>query len=140
MREIGISTGATTGGGALSQDAVAGKLVIDDAKLTTALTNNPSGVQQLLGATTGINGFAQSFEGILNSYTQTGGILDIRVSSAADDVKDIGDQIAAMDQRLDMREALLKSQFAAMESIISGTQSMGNALNGQLASLMGGSG
>jgi flagellar capping protein FliD len=44
-----------------------------------------------------------------------------------------------MDQRLAMREASLKAQFAAMESIISGTQSMGNALNGQLVSLMGGS-
>ena len=140
MGEIGISTGASTGAGTINQDSVDGKLVIDDAALTTALTNNPAGVQQLLGATTGIDGFAQSFEGIVNSYSQTGGILDTRVTSAGDDVKDIGDQITAMDQRLSMKEALLKSQFAAMESIISSQQSMGSALSGQLAGLSGGSG
>jgi flagellar hook-associated protein 2 len=135
MREIGISTGATTGGSAFSKDAVAGKLVIDDAVLTTALTNNPSGVQQLLGAKTGVDGFAQRMEGLLANYAQAGGVLDARITSADSELKRIADQLARFDARLARREKYLRAQFDAMESLVSSSQSMGSALSGQISAL-----
>ena len=48
LGEIGISTGTSTGAAA-STDALAGKLVIDDAKLTAALSASPLTVRKLLG-------------------------------------------------------------------------------------------
>src|SRR3954467_2564888 len=49
LAEIGISTGAPAGDATFSQDSVNGKLVLDAAKLTDALTKDPTSVQRLLG-------------------------------------------------------------------------------------------
>ena len=135
MREIGLSTGATTGGSAFSKDAVAGKIVIDDAALTTALTNNPAGVQQLLGGKTGVDGFAQRMEGLLTTYAQPGGVLDARITSAESELKRIASQLDRFDQRLAQREKYLRNQFSGMETLVSSNQSMGVALGGQLSAL-----
>ncbi len=46
--DIGISTGAPTGGGTSSQASLEGLLTLDPAKLAEALRTNPAGVEQML--------------------------------------------------------------------------------------------
>ena len=47
LSEAGVSTGATTGSGALNQDAIAGKLTLDATKLTERLAANFDDVKSL---------------------------------------------------------------------------------------------
>ena len=126
--EMGISTGASTGGATFSQDAVNGKLVLDTAKLTDALTKDPTSVQRLLGGITGTNGFAQSFSSTLDPYTQTGGLLDGRIDSAGTEITDLTDSIARMDDRLSQKEQSLRTMFTNLEVALQKAKSQGQEL------------
>lgn len=135
LNDIGISTGATTGSGEVNQDAVAGMLTFDDKKLTAALTNNRDGVHALLGQTLGDGGFARSLEALVHPATQAGGELDTRIARETSQSSQISSQLESMDDRLSLKEARLKRQFAAMESALAKSQSQGQWLSGQIASL-----
>jgi flagellar hook-associated protein 2 len=135
LNDIGISTGATTGSGELNQDAVSGKLTLDDKKLTDALTNNRDAVHALLGQTLGDGGFARSLEAIVHPSTMSGGELDTRIARETSNSSQISSQLASMDQRLSLKESRLKRQFAAMETALARSQSQGQWLSGQIASL-----
>jgi flagellar hook-associated protein 2 len=132
MSEIGITTGATTGSGTISQDALAGKLSFDPTKLTTALSSSPAAVRKLLGGVAGTDGIAQRFNDLLDPLTKTGGDFDARVKSAEDDQKDFQDRIDRLEQRVSAHETLLRAQFAAMESAVSQSHSTSSWLTQQL--------
>jgi len=132
LTEIGISTGASTGGAA-SADALAGKLVIDDEKLTKALSTAPLTVRKLLGGTAGIEGIGTKLETMLDAVVKDDGDFDGRIKSADREQKRFDDQIAALDKRLEMRAKVLRAQFAAMESAINRSQAQQSWLAGQLA-------
>src|SRR5215212_1892252 len=131
LSEIGISTGASTGAAA-SADALAGKLVIDDAKLTAALATSPLTVRKLLGATTGVEGLGTKLDTMLDAAVKTDGDFDGRIKSADKEQKRFDDQIAALDKRIEARTKLLRAQFAAMEAAINRSQSQQSWLAGQL--------
>lgn len=135
LSQIGISTGDTTGSGTINQDAVDGKLVIDDDKLDAALASDPKSVQTLLGGTLGTAGFSQAIDGALNSEVQAGGDFDTLISQANGEASDYADQISDWDQRLSDQQDRLKAQFAAMESALSQSQTTQSWLTGQIAGL-----
>jgi flagellar hook-associated protein 2 len=135
LSQIGISTGQTTGSGTLNQDALDGKLVVDDDKLDDMLDSNPDGVKNLLGATLGKNGFAQAIDDVLNPSVQTGGSFDTLVNQTNSQISDLTDQIANWDNRLSDMQDRLKQQFNAMELALSQNQTQGQWLAGQIASL-----
>jgi flagellar hook-associated protein 2 len=113
--ELGITTGASTGGGAPSQDAIAGKLTLDTAVLRTKLDADPRAVQKLLGGAAGTSGLAQALEGVLDPLSQAGGTFDGRVDSAARSLTSVADGLTRFDARIASREAALRKQFAALE-------------------------
>jgi flagellar hook-associated protein 2 len=131
LAEIGISTGAATGGAA-SADSLAGKLVIDDAKLSAALSSSPQTVRKLLGATTGVEGIGTRLDDMLATVVKDGGDFDGRITSADKEQKRFDDQVAEMNKRIDAKATMLRAQFAAMESAISKSQSQSSWLAGQL--------
>jgi flagellar hook-associated protein 2 len=135
LSEIGISTGATVGSGALNKDAIAGKLVFDSAKFAKALTDDPVSVRKLLGGDTSVSGFAQAFDTLLTPTLQAGGVMDQRISNEDSNHKRISDSIARMDTQLAKKQDILKRQFAAMESALQASQAQGQWLSGQLAGL-----
>ncbi|HET8672037.1 MAG TPA: flagellar filament capping protein FliD [Thermoleophilaceae bacterium] len=135
LSEIGISTGATTGDGTINQDAVNGKLVVDDSKLDAALDTNPLGVKALLGATVGVSGFAQAADNVLSPELDPGGEFDTLIQQTNSNVSDLAGQIADWDQRLSDQQDRLKAQFAAMESAMSQSQTTQSWLAGQIAGL-----
>jgi flagellar hook-associated protein 2 len=135
LSQIGISTGETTGSGTVSQDALDGKLVVDDDKLDDMLDSNPDGVKNLLGATLGKDGFAQAIDNVLNPSVQTSGSFDTLINQTNSQISDLTDQIATWDTRLSDMQDRLKQQFNAMELALSQNQTQGQWLAGQIASL-----
>jgi flagellar hook-associated protein 2 len=135
LAELGISTGSAVGGSALNQDAIAGKLVFDQAKFTAALTTNQSQVRSLLAGDATQEGFAQALDGLLAPVVQAGGSLDESMKIQDARKKALNDQIARMDLILGKKQETLRAQFTAMESAMAASQAQGQWLAGQLAAL-----
>ena len=131
LAEIGITTGSATGAAA-SADALAGKLVIDDAKLTAALSTDPTTVRKLLGGVSGVEGVGTRLDSLLDGVVKTDGDFDSRIKSIDKEQKRFDDQIAALDKRIELRAARLRAQFAAMEAAISNSQTQSSWLAQQL--------
>jgi flagellar hook-associated protein 2 len=136
LSELGISTGTSVGTGTINQDAVAGKLVFDQAKLTAALATDQLSVRNLLGGNSAISdGFAKRFDELLAPTVQAGGSLDESIKSQDSRRRDVTSQIARMDDMLKRKQEMLKAQFTAMERAMGASQSQGQWLSGQLAAL-----
>src|SRR4051812_42120953 len=131
MNEIGVSTGAPTGG-ALNADAIMGKLVFDTAKFSTALASDPTSVKNLVSGT---SGFGAALDTLLAPTLQAGGTMASRLSSEDATQKSLNDRIASMDVLLNNKQATLKQQFTAMETALQASQAQGQWLSGQLAKL-----
>ncbi|MGI8780601.1 MAG: flagellar filament capping protein FliD [Solirubrobacteraceae bacterium] len=129
LRDIGISTGRP---GASTEQARAGLLTIDDAKLTAALDGDAQGVRRLLGGVSGTSAFAQDVEQLADDLAKT---LDGRLESTDGQSRRIGDELRRTDTRLAAKEKRLKAQFAAMESALGASQTQMAWLQGQLAGL-----
>jgi flagellar hook-associated protein 2 len=132
MSEIGVSTGAAVGAGALNQDAIEGKLVFDAAKFATAFAADPLSVQNLVSGT---SGFGQALDNLLTPTLQAGGTMASRLSSEDTTHKRLSDQIAAMDVLLQQKQDTLKAQFTAMEVALQASQAQGQWLTGQISAL-----
>jgi flagellar hook-associated protein 2 len=130
---LGISTGATTGSATLNQDSVAGKLTLDATKLTAALTSDPTSVKKLFSGIAGNGGFANDLDTIIDPLTNVNGVLDTRIQGETSTQTDLTRQISDMEDRLSIKENLLKAQFTAMEQAMSQSQ----ALQTQLLASMG---
>jgi flagellar hook-associated protein 2 len=96
------------------------------------VAKDPTGVQKLLGGVIGTNGFAQKFATVVDSYSQTGGVLDARISSAAGDLTRIQAQLDAFDQRMDARQAYYDTQFQNLETALAQSQSIQSQLAARL--------
>src|SRR5947209_10324410 len=127
LSEIGVSTGAPTGG-ASTADSIAGKLTVDTSKLAAALDADPQAVRRLLGATDAGGGFAGALRATLKPYIDTGGVIDARVSGAGAATRGLTDRIAAFDDRMSRRQNQLRRQFTAMETALQRTRSQGDDL------------
>src|SRR3954449_7814168 len=71
MNEIGVSTGAATGG-ALNADAIKGKLVFDATAFGNALASDPASVKNLIS---GSAGFGQALDNLLSPRLPAGGTM-----------------------------------------------------------------
>lgn len=125
LADVGVSVPKTSGG-ATTEDAKAGRLVIDDAKLTAALDSDWTAVRDYFG------GFATDVETFVKA--QTGGIDD-RVENGDRTADRIGDQIDRANERIDMKEQRMRAQFAAMELALQQSQTQQAWLTGQLDAL-----
>ncbi len=127
LSALGISTGATTGSATFSADSVAGKLKVDDLKLTAALTGDRAVLR------TALNGLGQRLSDVVTP------VAGARVTEARSGVtaerKRLADSIAQTDVRLADKEKRLRAKFAAMESALAASQSAQAQLTSQLASL-----
>lgn len=135
LAEIGITTGATTGSGSASKTAIDGKLVLDEVKLDAKLDSNLLDVRRMLGGVTGVDGFAQRFEGIVDPYTRAGGQIEGRLSAATGELDRLKDAMGRLDDRLALKEKRLRAQFTSLETLLTQSQSQAQWLSGQLGSL-----
>ena len=133
LADLGVSTGSASA--TISRDSLAGKLTIDSSKLDDALASNPSGVRDLLEGPGNAGGWTRAFETIVHNADTTGGTIDVRITGADSELKRLQQQMADMDDRLNLREQSLRAQFTAMETALSQSQTQSSWLQGQIASL-----
>jgi flagellar capping protein FliD len=127
LSALGISTGAASGSSTFSADAVAGKLRVDDLKLTAALTGDRAVLQ------TALNGLGQRLSDVVTPVA--GARVTEARSTVTSERKRLADSIAQTDVRLADKEKRLRAKFAAMESALAASQSAQAQLTSQLASL-----
>jgi flagellar hook-associated protein 2 len=126
LGDIGISIPKASGG-VVSADAKAGKLTIDDAKLSLALESNWTGVKSFF------TDFSKQVSDYVDTQTGSAGIIDGRVKSADRNIATLKDQLTKANERIDAKEKRLKAQFAAMETALQNAQTQQAWLTGQLA-------
>ena len=110
-----------------------GKLQLDEAKLTTALTANPSAVTKLfvkdsfLGSTGAMDGVMTLVDQLA---TNSNSLLKAKSDSLSSQSKRLDDDIAASERRADLMERQLRERFTALEMLVTQYKSQGNALAG----------
>ncbi len=126
--DIGISTGAPTGGGS-SQGSLEGMLTLDPSKLDEALQANPGGVQKMLEQ------WSQGLEAQINAASAPGGSLEARANVDASQITQLTSQINNMNEMLAVREKALQHTYAELEAVISQNSAKSDWLTEQAASL-----
>lgn len=111
-----------------------GTLKIDDSKLDKALKDNFNAVGGFL---TGDTGLMTRLNKSVQSYTQTGGILEQRMSALTNTLKDVDKQKAALNLRMDKVQQRLLDQFNAMDALVGQLNSTSDRLTQALGSLPG---
>jgi flagellar hook-associated protein 2 len=127
LSDIGISTGAATGSATFSADAVAGRLTVDDTKLTAALAGDKAALR------TRFDDLGQRVSAVVAPVA--GARVDERLSSVDATRKRLAVSMAAIDVRLADKEKRMRAQFSAMESALSASQSAQAQLTAQLSRL-----
>jgi flagellar hook-associated protein 2 len=128
LSDIGITPPKAVGG-TISADGKAGKIVLDETKLTAALDAD----------WTAVSGFFTTFSASVKTFVdkQTGGsgVIDERLKTADRNLTRLKEQMDTANDRLDAKEKRLKAQFAAMELALQQSQTQQAWLTGQLAAL-----
>jgi flagellar hook-associated protein 2 len=94
------------------------------------------GVTGALGNVEYLPGIAARVVEVTSALTETGtGLLTTAKEFAEARIEDFGDQIQRLEDRLTTREINMRRQWAAFQTVLSGLQSQGDWLGGQLASL-----
>lgn len=110
-----------------------GTLSIDSSTLNTALTSNPSAVQNLFSST---NGYATSLNNALNSYTSsTNGIITTRMTSLNNQLTQLGTNQTALNARMAVYQTQLQQQYTALDTMMSTLNSTSSYLTTALAQL-----
>src|SRR5271166_1835208 len=127
--DIGISTGAPTGGGVTSESTLEGQLTLDPAKLAEAVHTNPAGVQEM------IQHWSQNLQSLVNAAAEPGGALESRVHGDAAQITELGNQISTMNEMLLVRERSLQETYAHLEAVISQNSGVADWLSKQSETL-----
>jgi flagellar hook-associated protein 2 len=107
-----------------------GKLVLDAAKLESALAADVSAVRTLLSGDGTDDGVATALARVLDPLTRLGdGVLAVQDQTYATTLRGFDDQIAELELRLEKREETLRRQFASLESLVGALQSQAGFLS-----------
>lgn len=120
LSELGIKTNAETG-----------NLELDSGDLSDALDTDFASVSELFSHDD--QGFAFRFEALADTFLDTNGIIDSREDGLNDRISDLQDDQADMERRLELKEKALRSQYAALDSLVGSLQSTSNFLLQQLS-------
>lgn len=129
-----VSVGKS-GYGSFSQLGVSldqsGQLKFDRDKFLSALDADPAKVQDAIA-----NGLAKTFAAEGKSATDVvNGSLTLAIQGGNSKVKDLNDQIADWDVRLQTKQEALQRQFTNLEVALGKLKDQSNWLSGQIASL-----
>ncbi len=129
LADIGVSTGAPSGGAATAQSTLEGQIQLNIATLENALQTNPSGVQKML------HEWSSSFESVVNRAAAPGGAIENRTQADTSEELQITSRITAMNEVIALHQRALEAQFAGMEAAVSRNKSQLSWLESQAKSL-----
>jgi flagellar hook-associated protein 2 len=130
MLDIGVSTGGASSGGPTASE-LAGNLTLNAGTLETALKNNATAVQKVVGT------WANNMATVVNNYSGLGGTIEVRLSGDNRQVSSLTRRIGTMQSALDDKQKQLTRQFAMLEAALSGNQSTSSWLTSQINALPG---
>jgi len=121
MSELGITT------------QLDGTLIQDNSKMDAALADNFDGVAKLLAGEGEVDGIMKKFNYyMLNVTSGTTGMYATKKANYDLNIKRLDTQISNMEPRMVAREATLRAQYSAMETLVSGLNSQGTFLTQQM--------
>jgi flagellar hook-associated protein 2 len=112
-----------------------GDLSVDTTTLDTQLASDYQGVAELLANND--QGYIYRLDSAASTLLDNNGLIDTRTTSLNSQVSSIEDQKLNVQYRLDQIEKRLRSQFSALDSLMSNLNATGNYLTQQLSNLPG---
>lgn len=110
-----------------------GILSFDGEKFDEQIGNNIGEIQSLF--TNADTGFIPSLEDLIESYTDSDGIISNRTEGLNTEKTSIDDDIERLELRLESTEARLRARFASLDTLVSQLNSTSSFLTQQLANL-----
>jgi flagellar hook-associated protein 2 len=141
---LGFHVGAGTSGQDV-QGSFDGVAATGSGRSLTGSSGGATGLSvDVLGGAAGVrgkvslsNGIAQQLDSLLTDVLGSAGPLDSRTGSLNKQMKEIGEERDHLNVRLSALEARYRSQFAAMDRLVSQLTATGNYLTQQLSGLSG---
>lgn len=113
-----------------------GTLTQDNIKLDAALENNFGDMVHLLSGDDETDGVMKGFNALLlNATSGTKGMYAVKKTAYDSSVKRFDSQIEQMELRMTKREQILRSQFSAMEQLVSSLNAQGDFLTQHIDAL-----
>ncbi|WP_187770785.1 flagellar filament capping protein FliD [Cognatilysobacter lacus] len=112
--------------------AVDGSLSLDGAKFDAAITADPTAVAKLLGPDASLG---KQLRSSMASYVGSGSVLDSRTQNLNKKLKDIGRQRDNYQVHIDQLTTQYRTQFTALDALVTRLQGTSTYLSQQLASL-----
>lgn len=109
-----------------------GTLTLDSAKLTAALGKDTASVQKIFSAD---GGYAKRISDVLGQYLDKGGQIDAETEGLQKRLKDVSKQRDQLDLRMTAFEKRYRSQFTALDTLVSQLKSTQDFLTQQLTVL-----
>lgn len=103
-----------------------GTLQLNSAVFTSAVAQNPGAVQSL------VSGASEAFDSVsstITQYTQSNGLISLAQQALTKEATQLGSQITAMQNRLNIEKATLQAEFTAADTAISTLQSQSTSLS-----------
>jgi flagellar hook-associated protein 2 len=109
-----------------------GTMSLNSQTLSTALTSNPSAVQNLFASSSGI---ATQLNTLVTNYNSSSGILQTRINSLNTDVTNLGTQTTALNARMAVYQQQLVQQYTNLSTMMTSLNNTSSYLTQSLASL-----
>ena len=133
LREIGISTNASSGNVGYNAAQMRGYLEVDEKKLDEALQNNLMDIKNLFGYDSDGDmiideGIAYRLDKQASSWTQAGGIISSKIASLDTQIKSSNTKITKLQAQLADKESELKAKYATMEGTLNSLEKQSNTM------------
>lgn len=112
-----------------------GTLTFNQATFRSELASRGSDVAKLFGGGGSTTGVADRLSDYLTAVSQSGGLIDVRNTTVANEIRSLEDRISAGQRSLDAFEENLRAQFTSLEVLVQSLKSQGSFLTSALGSL-----
>lgn len=109
-----------------------GSLALDTTKLSKAMAEGNGAVAQIFGSTDGV---AARLDSHITSQLASGATFDFRSKSLQDQLKQLDDDKAALDARMEAAKARYVAQFSALDAMLTQMQQTSTSLSSALANI-----
>jgi len=127
--DIGISTGAASGAGTPTASSLAGVLKLEPAALASAIAANPEGVTSMMQK------WSTNLNQAINDLAAPGATLESRINGDGEQVREMKERIATMNEMLALRQKTLEQTYAQLEAVISRNSATSSWLTEQASQL-----
>jgi len=103
----------------VTSDPTTGQLKVDNDKLSTALSSDPDGVKEMIVGDGKKTGIATTISANVSSWLSSTGILQAATDGVSKTLNNLTDQYNAVSTRIDDTIARYKTQFTALDVMIS---------------------